>query len=108
MREKLNQFKRNDVWFLTERPFEKNIIDTKWIFKNKHDEHGIVTRSKAKLVAKRYTQIKCIDFEETFSLIAKLEPIRILLSIACYLKIKIYQMNVKSTSLNEYSKKKYT
>lgn len=40
MQEELNQFKRNGVWFLIERPSDKNVIGTKWIFKNKHDEHG--------------------------------------------------------------------
>lgn len=90
LQEKLNQFQKNDVWFLTERPIDKNVIGTKWIFKYKHNEHGIVTRNKAKLVIKGYAQIKGIDFHETFSLVVKLESIRILLSIACHLKFKLY------------------
>lgn len=100
MQEELNQFQRNDVWFLTERPTDKNVIGTKWIFKNKHDEHGTVIRNKVRLVIKGYTQIKGIDFEETFALIARLESIRILLSIACWLKFKLYQMDVNSEFLN--------
>ncbi len=52
MQEELNQFQRNDVWFLTKRPTNKNVIGTKWIFKNKHDEHGTVTRNKARASCK--------------------------------------------------------
>lgn len=55
MQEKLNQFKRNDVWYLIERPSDKNVIGTKWIFKNKFNENGTITRNKARLVAKGYT-----------------------------------------------------
>lgn len=100
MQEELNQFKRNDVWYLTKRPCDKNAIGTKWIFKNKVDEHGTITRNKARLVAKGYAQIEEIDSKETFAPMARLESIRILLSIACYLKFKLYQMDVKSTFLN--------
>lgn len=100
MQEILNQFKRNDAWFPTERPYDKNVIGTRWIFKNKLDEHGTVTRTKARLVAKGYSHIEGIDFEETFSLVARLESVRILLSIDCYLKLKLYQIDVKSAFLN--------
>lgn len=54
MQEELNQFKRNDVWFLTERPHDMNFIGTKWIFKNKRDEFGTVLRNKARLIARGY------------------------------------------------------
>lgn len=101
MQEELNQFQRNDVRFLTERPINKNVIGTKWIFKNKHDEHDTVTRNKARVVTKRYAQIKGINFEETFVPIMRLESIRILLPIVCYLKFKLYQMDIKNAFLNE-------
>jgi hypothetical protein len=51
MHEELNQFTRNDVWTHIPRPTDHNIIGTKWIFKNKSDEHGTVVRNKAWLVA---------------------------------------------------------
>jgi hypothetical protein len=57
MQEELNNFKRNEVWSLVERP-KQNIVDTKCVFHNKQDEHGVVTRNKAKLVAKGYSQVK--------------------------------------------------
>jgi hypothetical protein len=100
MHEELHQFTRNDVWTLVPRPAEQNIIGTKWIFKNKIDEHGTVVRNKARLVAQGYTQIEGVDFDETFAPVARLESIRILLSVACYLDFKLYQMDVKSAFLN--------
>jgi hypothetical protein len=100
MHEELHQFTRNDVWTLVPRPAEQNIIGTKWIFKNKTDEHGTMVRNKARLVAQGYTQIEGVDFDETFALVAKLESIRILLSVACHLDFKLYQMDVKSAFLN--------
>jgi hypothetical protein len=100
MHEELHQFTRNDVWTLVPHPAEQNIIGTKWIFKNKTDEHGTVVRNKARLVAQGYTQIEGVDFDETFAPVARLESFRILLSIACNLGFKLYQMDVKSTFLN--------
>lgn len=67
MEEELEQFTRNDVWELVARPDGVNIVGTKWIFKNKTDEHGEVVRNKARLVAQGYSQIEGVDFEETFA-----------------------------------------
>jgi len=66
MQEELNQFKRSDVWDLVPRPEGINVIGTKWIYKNKSDENGTVTRNKARLVAQGYTQLEDLDFDETF------------------------------------------
>jgi len=85
---------------LVPRSAEQNIFGTKWIFKNKTDEHGTVVRNKARLVAQGYTQIEGVDFDETFAPVARLESIRILLSIACHLDFKLYQMDVMSAFLN--------
>jgi hypothetical protein len=90
MHDELHQFTRNDVWTLVPCPAEQNIIGTKWIFKNKTDEHGTVVRNKTRLVAQGYTQIEGVDFDETFAPVARLESIRILLSIACHLDFKLY------------------
>ncbi|CAL8169299.1 unnamed protein product [Prunus armeniaca] len=67
MQGELNQFVRNDVWYLVPRPVHTNLIGTKWIFKNKTDEQGNVVRNKARLVAQGYTQMEGIDFDETFA-----------------------------------------
>ena len=76
------------------------MIGTKWIFKNKSVEHGIVIRNKSRLIAQGYTHVEGIDFNETFAPVARLESIRIFLPIASHLNFKLYQMDVKSAFLN--------
>ena len=76
------------------------MIGTKWIFKNKSDEYGIVIRNKSRLVAQGYTQVEGVDFDETFAPVARLESIMILLAITSHLNFKLYQMDVKSSFLN--------
>src|SRR5919202_3769760 len=100
MQEELNQFERNDVWELVPMPSENTIIGTKWIYRNKLDEDGNVTRNKARLVAQGYNQQEGIDYDETFAPLARLEDIRILLAYACAHNFKLYQMDVKSAFLN--------
>jgi transposase InsO family protein len=102
MHDELTNFKRNEVWELVERPKDKNVIGTKWVFKNKQDQDGIVVRNKARLVAPGYTQIEGLDFGETYAPVARLEAIRILLAYAYAHNIKLYQMDVKSAFLNGY------
>ena len=100
MQEELNNFTRNEVWVLEERPQDKNIIGTKWVFRNKQDEHGVVIRNKARLVAKGFAQVEGLDFGETFAPVARLEAIRILLAYASHHNMKLFQMDVKSAFLN--------
>ncbi|WVZ55842.1 hypothetical protein U9M48_006450 [Paspalum notatum var. saurae] len=102
MQEELNNFARNEVWVLEERPKNNNIIGTKWVFRNKQDEHGVVVRNKARLVAKGFAQVEGLDFGETFAPVARLEAIRILLAYSSHHKIKLYQMDVKSAFLNGF------
>ena len=63
MKEELNNFEINHVWELVERP-KTNVIGTKWVFRNKQDEHGVVTRNKARLVAQGFTQVEGLNFKE--------------------------------------------
>jgi hypothetical protein len=79
---------------------EQNVIGTKWVFRNKINEDGKVTRNKARLVCKGYAQVEGIYFEETISLVSRMEAIRMILAYACSKRIKVYQMDVKSTFLN--------
>jgi hypothetical protein len=79
MQEELNSFTRNEVWHLVPRP-NQNVVGTKWVFRNKQDEHGVVTRNKARLVAKGYSQVEGLDFVETYAPVARLESILILLA----------------------------
>jgi hypothetical protein len=78
------------------------VIGTKWVFRNKQDQDGIVVRNKARLVAQGYTQVEGLDFGETYAPVARLKAIRILLAYACAHNIKLYQMDVKSVFLNGY------
>ena len=75
MDEELDQIEKNDTWDFVPRPKNKNVISTKWVFRNKLNEYGHVTRNKARLVCKEYTQVEGIEFEETFSLVARMEAI---------------------------------
>ena len=100
MQEELNQFKRTNVWIIVERPYDNNVIETKWVFKNKLDEHDVVVWNKARLVAQGYSKEEGIDYDESFTPVAHLEAIRILLAFACYMDFKLYQMDVKSVVFN--------
>ena len=100
MQDELNQFKRNYVLDLVPKPEHKNIIGTKWVFRNKLNEQVEVIRNKARLVAQGYSQQEGIDYTETFALVARLEAIRLLLSYAVNHNITLYQMDVKSAFLN--------
>jgi hypothetical protein len=91
---------------LVERP-KQNVVGTKWVFRNKQDEHGVVMRNKARLVAKSYSQVKCLDFDETFAPVARLEAICILLVYATHHDFKLFQMDVKSAFLNGPIKEVY-
>jgi len=88
------------VWDLVPKPQQKNIIGTKWLFRNKLNEQGEVIRNKATLVLQGYSQQEGIDYTETFSPVARLEAIRLLLSYAVNHGIILYQMDVKSAFLN--------
>lgn len=100
MQEELNQFTRNEVWDLVQRPKGFNIIGTKWVFRNKLNEQGEVVRNKARLVAQGYSQQEGIDYNETFAPVARLESICLLISFAAHFNITLYQMDVKSAFLN--------
>nr|GFA01164.1 Gag-Pol polyprotein [Tanacetum cinerariifolium] len=75
MPEELHQFDRLNVWELVERPLCKNVINIKWLWKNKRDEENTVIRNKSRLVAKGYAQKEGIDFEESFAPVALLEAV---------------------------------
>jgi hypothetical protein len=100
MHEELENFERNQVWTLVDPPRDMNVIETKWVFKNKQGEDGDVVRNKDHLVAQGYSQVEGLDFEETFAHVAHLEAIRILLAFVVSKGFKLYQMDVKNAFLN--------
>jgi hypothetical protein len=102
MHEELENFERNQVWVLVPPPSNYHPIGTKWVFKNKHSEDGLVVRNKARRVAQEYCQKEGIDNEETFAPVARLEAIRILLAFVASKGFTLFQMDVKSAFLNGY------
>lgn len=95
MQEELHQFEKCKIWELVKPPKNTSIIGTKWIYKNKLDEYEIVTQNKERLVAQYYNQQERIIYDHTYAPVASMESIRMLLSFACYKKLKLYQMDVK-------------
>jgi hypothetical protein len=75
MHEELNNFARNEVSELVKRPSGHSVIRTKWVFRNKQNENGVIVRNKARLVAQGYTQVEGLDFDETFAPVTRLEAI---------------------------------
>ncbi|GJT20091.1 retrovirus-related pol polyprotein from transposon TNT 1-94 [Tanacetum coccineum] len=88
-----------EVWTLVDLPNGKRAIGTKWVFRNKKYERGIVIKNKARLVAQGYTQEEEIDYDEVFALVARIEAIRLFLAYASFKDFVVYQMDVKSAFL---------
>ncbi|GJY39523.1 retrotransposon protein, putative, ty1-copia subclass [Tanacetum coccineum] len=92
--------KDNQVWVLVDLSPNGQTVGSKWLFKKKTDMDGNVHTFKARLVAKGYTQTYGVDYGETFSPVANIRAIRILLAIAAFFDYEIWQMNVKPAFLN--------
>nr|GEY22148.1 uncharacterized mitochondrial protein AtMg00810-like [Tanacetum cinerariifolium] len=100
-KEELLQFKMQKVWVLVDLSYGKRSIGTKWVFRNKKDERGIVVRNKARLVAQGHTQEEGINYEEVFAPVTRIEAIRLFLAYASFMEFMVYQMDVKSVFLYE-------
>nr|GFB42966.1 putative ribonuclease H-like domain-containing protein [Tanacetum cinerariifolium] len=99
MQEELLQFKMQKVWILVDLPYGKRAIGTKWVYRNKNDERGIVIRNKARLVTQGHTQEEGIDYEDVFAPVARIKAIRLFLAYASFMGFPMYQMDVKSAFL---------
>jgi hypothetical protein len=100
MKSEIRSMYDNQVWTLVDIPSDRKAVENKWIFKKKTDKDSNVTVYKARLVAKSFRQIQGVDYDETFSPVAMLKSIWILLAIAAYFDYEIWQMDVKTTFLN--------
>ncbi|KAK9053585.1 hypothetical protein SSX86_024659 [Deinandra increscens subsp. villosa] len=101
MQEELQQFTKLGVWHLVDLPKNsKEPCGTKWVFKCKKDDRGVIVRNKARLVVQGFSQIVGIDFNEVYAPVARIKAIRIFLAFAAYHGFKVYQMDVKSAFLN--------
>ncbi|GJZ51597.1 retrovirus-related pol polyprotein from transposon TNT 1-94 [Tanacetum coccineum] len=99
MQEELLQFKLQKVWILIDLPYGKKAIGTKWVFRNKRDERGIVVKNKARLVTQGFRQEEGIDYDEVFVPVARIEAIMLFLAFASFMRFTVYQMDVKSAFL---------
>nr|GEV08255.1 putative retrotransposon protein [Tanacetum cinerariifolium] len=102
MNVEMQSMKDNEVWVLVELPPNGKTVGSKWLFKKKTNMDGVVHTYKARLMAKGYTQTPGIDYEETFSPVADIRAIRILIAIAAYYDYEIWKMDVKTAFLNGY------
>ena len=98
--EELDSIIKNNVCKLVDLPKDRKPIGNKWILKRKYKSDGTIDKYKARLVAKGFTQKPGIDYEETYSPVAKFTSIRILMSIVASLDLELFQMDVKTTILN--------
>ena len=90
MDQEIKMIEKNDMWELTDKPEDKDIIRLKWVYKIKYNEDGSIQKYKARLVAKGYSQQPGIDFNETFAPVVRMETIRTVLAIAAQLKLSVY------------------
>jgi Reverse transcriptase (RNA-dependent DNA polymerase) len=100
MRMEMEALEKNHTWRLVSLPKGRRTVDCKWVFTVKYGPNGLVDRYKASLVAKGFTQTYGIDFQETFSPVAKLNTIRIILSLAANLDWPLHQLDVKNVFLH--------
>ncbi|GJU62015.1 retrotransposon protein, putative, ty1-copia subclass [Tanacetum coccineum] len=102
MNVEMQPMKDNEVWDLVDLPPNGKTIGSKWLFKKKTDMDGVVHTYKARVVAKGYTQTLGINYEETFSLVADIRAIRILIAIIAFYNYEVQKMDVKIAFLNGY------
>ena len=100
VQEEMNALKKNGTWEIVELPEGKKTVGCKWVFTVKFNADGSINRYKARLVAKGFTQTYGVDYQETFAPVAKLNTIRVLLSLASNLDWPLQQLDVKNAFLN--------
>eukprot|EP00253_Pinus_taeda_P027535 PITA_27535 len=100
MNEEYHSLLANDTWDLVPLPKGRKLVRCKWVYRTKYGPDGKVDKHKARLVAKGFSQVEGIDYNETFSPVAKMNSIRLVLSLAASLKWEVHQMDVKSAFLH--------
>jgi hypothetical protein len=100
MTEEYQSIIKNDVWEIVPRPKNKDVVSSKWIYKIKHATDESIEKHKARFVARGFSQKEGIDYEETFSPVARYTSIRTIIALAAKMKWKLHQMDVKTTFLN--------
>jgi hypothetical protein len=100
MVEEYNSIMKNDVWEVVSRPEGKSVVTSRWLYKIKHAVDGSIEKYKARFVARGFSQVEGVDYDETFTPVARYTLIREVISIATKMGWKIHQMDVKTTFLN--------
>ena len=100
MMEQYQYIMKNDVWDIVLRPEGKSIVTSKCIYKIKHTIDGSIEKHKARFVARGFSQVEGIDYEETFAPVARYTSIRMIISLAAFMGWRLHQMDVKTTFLN--------
>jgi hypothetical protein len=100
MMEEYQSIMKNDVWDIVPRPEGKFAVTSKWIYKIKHTADRSIERHKTRFVTRGFSQVKGIDYEETFSLFARYTSIRMIIALATSIGWKLHQMDGKTTFLN--------
>ena len=100
MQAEMDMIEKNETWSLVSKPKNKKPIGVKWIFRTKFNPDGTICKHKARLVAKGYAQQAGVDYGETFAPVARMETIRLILSISASMSWKVYHLDVKSAFLN--------
>jgi hypothetical protein len=91
---------KNDVWEVVPRPEGKSVVTSRWLYKIKHAADGSIEKYKARFVARGFSQVEGVDYDETFAPVARYSSIRSVVSIAAEMGWKIHQMDVKTAFLN--------
>jgi hypothetical protein len=100
MMEEYNSIMKNDVWEVVPRPEGKSVVTSKWLYKLKHATDGSIEKYKARFVARGFSQVEGVNYDETFAPVARYTSIRVVISIAAEMGWKIHQMDVKTAFLN--------
>ena len=100
MKEELVALHDNHTWALVPHPLNVNVVGSKWVFRLKIKEDGSIDRFKARLIARGFTQIPGVDFDDTFSLVIKPTTIRLVISLAISHNWTLNQLDVKNAFLH--------
>jgi hypothetical protein len=102
MTEEYQSIIKNDIWEIVPRPKSKDVVSSKWLFKIKHVADGIIEKYKARFVAHGFSQKEGIDYEETFTPVARYTSIRTIIALAAKMKWNLHQMDIKTAFLNRF------
>ena len=102
MMEEYSSIMKNDVWEVVPRPEGKSIVTSRWLYKIKHVADGSIEKFKARFVARGFSHVEGVDYEETFALVARYISVRSIISSAAKMGWKIHQMDMNIAFLNGF------